>query len=173
MTGKSQSEAVAILRKVPTGSKVKIVVSRQEDVPVNSGLPRVMVSSSQIRVIPVLIVQFFFAFKLELVYRPLSVSLKPFPSPNQGIEEADEKEEPMIHSNGHQETPPNIPPLPQSHLLQNRSHENLIGSVAKIVSQFQEAASINHNVIFFPYFISVCGLCVYPCSLSHDCSFPD
>lgn len=59
MTGKSQSEAVAILRKVPTGSKVKIVVSRQEDVPVNSGLPRVMVSSSQIRVIPVLIVQFF------------------------------------------------------------------------------------------------------------------
>lgn len=46
MTGKSQSEAVAILRKVPTGSKVKIVVSRQEDVPVNSGLPRVMVSNS-------------------------------------------------------------------------------------------------------------------------------
>lgn len=31
MTGKSQSEAAAILRNTPPGSKVKIVVSRQED----------------------------------------------------------------------------------------------------------------------------------------------
>lgn len=48
MTGKSQSEAVSILRKVAPGSKVKIVVSRHEDVPVNgstaNGLPRVIVS---------------------------------------------------------------------------------------------------------------------------------
>ncbi|XP_025203351.1 partitioning defective 3 homolog isoform X5 [Melanaphis sacchari] len=32
LTGKTQSEAVAILRKVPSGAKVKIIVSRQEDV---------------------------------------------------------------------------------------------------------------------------------------------
>ncbi|XP_075237372.1 par-3 family cell polarity regulator [Lycorma delicatula] len=32
LTGKSQSEAVAVLRNVPLGSKVRIVVSRQEDV---------------------------------------------------------------------------------------------------------------------------------------------
>lgn len=32
LTGKTQAEAVAILRKVPSGAKVKIVVSRQEDV---------------------------------------------------------------------------------------------------------------------------------------------
>lgn len=41
MTGKSQSEAVSVLRNAPTGSKVRIVVSRQEDVPDNS-LPRVI-----------------------------------------------------------------------------------------------------------------------------------
>lgn len=43
MTGKSQTEAVAILRNAPAGSKVRIVVSRQEDVTDNS-LPRVIVS---------------------------------------------------------------------------------------------------------------------------------
>lgn len=32
LTGKTQAEAVAVLRKVPSGAKVKIVVSRQEDV---------------------------------------------------------------------------------------------------------------------------------------------
>ncbi|XP_050530770.1 partitioning defective 3 homolog isoform X2 [Daktulosphaira vitifoliae] len=32
LTGKTQGEAVAILRKVPSGAKVKIIVSRQEDV---------------------------------------------------------------------------------------------------------------------------------------------
>lgn len=32
LTGKSQAEAVAVLRMVPSGSKVKIIVSRQEDV---------------------------------------------------------------------------------------------------------------------------------------------
>lgn len=31
LTGKSQSEAVALLRNVPPNGKVKIVVSRQED----------------------------------------------------------------------------------------------------------------------------------------------
>ncbi|XP_066260845.1 partitioning defective 3 homolog isoform X2 [Euwallacea similis] len=108
MTGKSQSEAVAILRKVPAGSKVKIVVSRQEDVLVNNGLPRVI-----------------------------------------GIEESDEREAALVpstfHTNGnHQDIPPNIPPLPQSHLLQNRSPEKPLGSVAKIISQFQEAAILNN-----------------------------
>lgn len=43
MTGKSQAEAVAVLRNAPLGSKVRIVVSRQEDVPDNS-LPRIIVS---------------------------------------------------------------------------------------------------------------------------------
>lgn len=50
--------------------------------------------------------------------------------------------------------PPNIPPLPQSHLqaLQNRSPEkanNSSGSVAKIISQFQEAANLNNTVIVY------------------------
>ncbi|XP_076265971.1 par-3 family cell polarity regulator isoform X3 [Rhynchophorus ferrugineus] len=107
MTGKSQAEAVAILRKVSPGSKVKIVVSRQEDMPTataNNGLPRVI-----------------------------------------GIEETDEKEEPIAY-NGHGgiDTPPNIPPLPQGHLQalqQNRSPDRTLGSVAKIVSQFQEASN--------------------------------
>lgn len=44
MTGKSQAEAVAILRNAPAGSKVRIVVSRQEDV-VDNSLPRIIVST--------------------------------------------------------------------------------------------------------------------------------
>ncbi|VVC45881.1 Hypothetical protein CINCED_3A001311 [Cinara cedri] len=32
LTGKTQAEAVSVLRKVPSGAKVKIIVSRQEDV---------------------------------------------------------------------------------------------------------------------------------------------
>jgi len=32
LTGKTQAQAVAVLRKVSSGAKVKIVVSRQEDV---------------------------------------------------------------------------------------------------------------------------------------------
>ncbi|KAL1498257.1 hypothetical protein ABEB36_009084 [Hypothenemus hampei] len=120
MTGKSQSEAVAILRKVPAGSKVKIIVSRQEDVPINNGLPRVI-----------------------------------------GIEETDEREEPITSEplNGNQDVPPNIPPLPQSHLLQNNRSvpEKPVGSVAKIVSQFQEAVNSsnppdkNDGNIVFPW----------------------
>lgn len=43
MTGKTQSEAVALLKSLPLGSKVKIVVSRQEDVP-ETVLPRIIVS---------------------------------------------------------------------------------------------------------------------------------
>lgn len=31
LTGKTQAEAVSVLRKVPSGAKVKIIVSRQED----------------------------------------------------------------------------------------------------------------------------------------------
>lgn len=45
MTGKSQAEAVAVLRNAPLNSKVKIVVSRQEDVPdADNELPRIIVS---------------------------------------------------------------------------------------------------------------------------------
>lgn len=43
MTGKSQAEAVAVLRNAPSGSTVRIVVSRQEDV-IDNGLPRIIVS---------------------------------------------------------------------------------------------------------------------------------
>lgn len=43
MTGKSQADAVAVLRNAPPGSKVKIVVSRQEDVS-GPNLPREIVS---------------------------------------------------------------------------------------------------------------------------------
>lgn len=44
MSGKTQSEAVALLKSLPLGSKVKIVVSRQEDV-VDNTLPRIIVST--------------------------------------------------------------------------------------------------------------------------------
>lgn len=43
MTGKSQADAVAVLRNAPPGSRVKIVVSRQEDVN-GPTLPREIVS---------------------------------------------------------------------------------------------------------------------------------
>lgn len=43
MTGKTQSEAVALLKSLPLGTKVKITVSRQEDVP-ETVLPRIIVS---------------------------------------------------------------------------------------------------------------------------------
>lgn len=48
MTGKSQAEAVAVLRNAPPGSKVRIVVSRQEDVPETNTLPRIIVSTSRV-----------------------------------------------------------------------------------------------------------------------------
>lgn len=44
LTGKSQSEAVAVLRNVPPGNKVRIVVSRQEDIAASSGSSRSVVS---------------------------------------------------------------------------------------------------------------------------------
>ncbi|XP_028144226.1 partitioning defective 3 homolog B isoform X1 [Diabrotica virgifera virgifera] len=96
MTGKTQSEAVALLKSLPLSSKVKIVVSRQEDV-VDTTLPRI-----------------------------IDVDLK----------EVREEEAP-------EDIPPTIPPLPQSHLqaLQNRTPEK--GSVAKIISQFQDAVNGN------------------------------
>lgn len=43
MTGKTQAEAVSVLRNAPTGSKVRIVVSRQEET-LDSALPRIIVS---------------------------------------------------------------------------------------------------------------------------------
>ncbi|KAJ8934997.1 hypothetical protein NQ314_013068 [Rhamnusium bicolor] len=99
MTGKTQSEAVALLKSLPLGSKVRIVVSRQEDVP-ESSLPRVI-----------------------------------------DIDHNDEREVDRATDNSNNDVPPNIPPLPQSHLqaLQNRTPDR--GSVAKIISQFQEAAN--------------------------------
>lgn len=56
--------------------------------------------------------------------------------------------------------PPNIPPLPQSHLqaLQNRTPESK-GNVAKIVSQFQEAANnVNIYVLFEIYPAQICSI---------------
>ncbi|CAG9862456.1 unnamed protein product [Phyllotreta striolata] len=96
MTGKTQSEAVALLKSLPLGSKVKIVVSRQEDV-LDNTLPRI-----------------------------IDVNLK----------EVKEEET-------NDDVPPTIPPLPQSHLqaLQNRTPEK--NSVAKIISQFQDAVNGN------------------------------
>ncbi|CAH1115363.1 unnamed protein product [Psylliodes chrysocephalus] len=96
MSGKTQSEAVALLKSLPLGSKVKIVVSRQEDV-VDNTLPRI-----------------------------IDVDLK------------EVREEVPTD-----DVPPTIPPLPQSHLqaLQNRTPEK--GSVAKIISQFQDVFTGN------------------------------
>ena len=45
MTGKTQSEAVTVLRNAPPGSKVRIVVSRQEDSSASPRLPRQIVSN--------------------------------------------------------------------------------------------------------------------------------
>jgi C-terminal processing protease CtpA/Prc len=43
MTGKTQSEAVAVLRNAPQGGKVSIVVSRQEESSTSPRLPRQIV----------------------------------------------------------------------------------------------------------------------------------
>ncbi|KAL3268984.1 hypothetical protein HHI36_008070, partial [Cryptolaemus montrouzieri] len=105
MTGKSQSEAVAVLRNAPQGSKVRIVVSRQEDVvDTESELPRIIESEVQ--------------------------------KSSSGTREV------SIKSN---DTPPIIPPLPQSHLqaLQNRTPERG-GAVVKIVSHIQDIRSTCH-----------------------------
>lgn len=47
------------------------------------------------------------------------------------------------------DVPPNIPPLPQSHLqrTQQTQQAEKSGSVARIISQFQEAVNVS-NVIF-------------------------
>ncbi|XP_057664576.1 partitioning defective 3 homolog isoform X2 [Diorhabda carinulata] len=105
MTGKTQSEAVALIKSLPLGSKVKIVVSRQEDVVVDNVLPRI-----------------------------IDVDLK------------EVREEDAI-----EDIPPSIPPLPQSHIqaLQNRTTPEK-GSVAKIISQFQDNPSdqIDETMVF-------------------------
>lgn len=44
MTGKSQDEAVSILRSVRRGGVVNLVVSRQEPVEADEAFPRVLVS---------------------------------------------------------------------------------------------------------------------------------
>lgn len=62
----------------------------------------------------------------------------------QDVDHNDENEEDT------NDIPPNIPPLPQSHLqaLQNRTPDNK-GNVAKIVSQFQEVVNNSNVNIFF------------------------
>ncbi|KAJ3642201.1 hypothetical protein Zmor_025006 [Zophobas morio] len=64
--------------------------------------------------------------------------------PHQDSEQEKEVDQVAEVVNGN-DVPPNIPPLPQSHLqaLQNRAAEKN-GSVAKIISQFQEAANISN-----------------------------
>lgn len=74
----------------------------------------------------------------------------------QGVEEIDKEEL--------NDVPPNIPPLPHSHLqaLQNRSPEK--GSVAKMISRFQEGGATNHinvNIIFIDVFLFL--ICLYVC----------
>ncbi|KAF5272242.1 hypothetical protein FQA39_LY01324 [Lamprigera yunnana] len=107
MTGKTQSEAVTILRNAPTGSKVRIVVSRQEDIP-DTSIPKVIDVNT----------------------------------------EKDDEQEPERLRN--LDIPPNIPPLPQSHLQSRTPDKN--NSVARIISQFQEAANVQEksddNLIF-------------------------
>jgi partitioning defective protein 3 len=46
MTGKTQSEAVSTLRNAPAGSKVSLVVSRQEKGDESPRLPRELVSDT-------------------------------------------------------------------------------------------------------------------------------
>lgn len=62
----------------------------------------------------------------------------------QGVDENIEKEEEertaLVAKDD--ETPP-IPPLPQGHLQRSRTPDKS-SSVAKIISQFQEAANINN-----------------------------
>lgn len=65
MTGKSQTEAVSILRNTPTGSKVRIIVSRQEDV-TDMNLPRIMVCTTVCYILCVIVWQYvFFKFPFE------------------------------------------------------------------------------------------------------------
>ncbi|CAH1963696.1 unnamed protein product [Acanthoscelides obtectus] len=101
MSGKTQSEAVALLKSLPLGSKVRIVVSRQEDV-VENTLPRI-------------------------------IAVEPR---EDGKEDEDEEE-----------CPPSVPPLPQTHLqaLRNLRSPDSKGSVAEIVSRFQEQANGRPN----------------------------
>ncbi|KRT85973.1 PDZ domain-containing protein, partial [Oryctes borbonicus] len=109
MTGKSQADAVAVLRNAPTGSRVKIVVSRQEDVN-DMNLPRMIIVQNGIVV--------------------------------QGVDESVEKEEEVNEATRDENTPPTIPPLPQCHLQSRTPDKN--NAVAKIISQFQEAANTSN-----------------------------
>ncbi|XP_044734253.1 partitioning defective 3 homolog isoform X2 [Chrysoperla carnea] len=99
MTGKSQAEAVTVLRNAPTGSCVRIVVSRQEDATIpGPNLPR---DGGELST-------------------DVSNNKSRAPSP----------------------CAPAIPPLPSTHELMNNKHSTeRTGSVAKIISQFQEAAN--------------------------------
>ncbi|XP_031349365.1 partitioning defective 3 homolog isoform X2 [Photinus pyralis] len=106
MTGKTQAEAVTILRNAPAGSKVRIVVSRQEDL-TDGFLPRVVDVDG----------------------------------------EKDDRDSERLHNS---DVPPNIPPLPQSHLHQRTPEKG--NAVARIISQFQEASNAldksDDNLIF-------------------------
>lgn len=56
-----------------------------------------------------------------------------------------EKEESQVEEVAEDnDVPPNIPPLPQSHLQRTQQQQTpeKSGSVAKIISQFQEAANV-------------------------------
>ncbi|XP_025835451.1 partitioning defective 3 homolog isoform X2 [Agrilus planipennis] len=116
MTGKSQGEAVSILRNVPPGSKVRIVVSRQEDVPDNN-LARTVVLETDERC------------EENNVSQVLNRSL-------------DENAN----------AAPAIPPLPQNH-IQNQQLRQIEknSSVAKIISQFQEANEKSEDGQIFPW----------------------
>lgn len=67
----------------------------------------------------------------------------------QDTESISEKEETQAEENTNDnDVPPNIPPLPQSHLQRTQQSLEKSSSVAKIISQFQEAAAnVSNNVI--------------------------
>lgn len=46
------------------------------------------------------------------------------------------------------DVPPNIPPLPQSHLQRTPQSPEKGSSVAKIISQFQEAVNVSNVILF-------------------------
>lgn len=68
------------------------------------------------------------------------------------IQDADsisEKEESQVEEVANEnDVPPNIPPLPQSHLQRTQQSPEKSGSVAKIISQFQEAVNVSNVILF-------------------------
>lgn len=121
MTGKSQSEAAAVLRNTPTGSTVGIVVSRQEDV-TDTSLPRI------IGVDPIAEKS---ESREELRDESIPPTIPPLPQ--------------MHHRFTHQMQPSPSQQMVQMNTSDNhcvdRERERQQSNVSKIISQFQEATN--------------------------------